>query len=68
MWQLKFYKFNPALSLPYVAYAEGVSGGVAKEKEEDPYGGSTDEESDMETDIGECVCVCVCVLGGERGE
>lgn len=50
---------NPALSLPYVPYAEGVSGGVAKEKEEDPYGGSTDEESDMETDIGECVHVWV---------
>ena len=35
--------------------------GVAKEGEEDPYGGSTDEESDMETDVGVCVCVCVCV-------
>ena len=34
--------------------------GVAKEEEEDPYGGSTDEESDMETD-GVCVCACVCV-------
>lgn len=32
---------------------------MAKEKEEDPYGGSTDEESDMETDIGECVHVWV---------
>ena len=41
---------------------------MAKEKEEDPYGGSTDEESDMETDIGECVCVCVCVgWGGGDG-
>ena len=40
--------------------------GVAKEEEEDPYGGSTDEESDMETDgvcvcVRVCVCVCVCV-------
>ena len=44
------------LSLPcvYSAVEEGVSGGVAKE-EEDPYGGSTDE--DMESDIGECVYV-----------
>ena len=40
---------------------------MAKEKEEDPYGGSTDEESDMETDIGECVCVCVCVGWGGGG-
>ena len=35
--------------------------GVAKEEEEDPYGGSTDEESDMETD-GVCVCVCVKII------